>query len=309
MSILIVQNKLVKPQHPLPIKEIPGLESDGKTIRKFKTKNFVGSYQLMFFFPLGQKAVSEEVLDFSSSLQDFGNLGCKVVGVTSESPLAITRWMEKEVETGGFGRLIGFPILSDKDLAFSSSMGVARTCGMPAKSCFIIDPQGSIRYSTIQQTGIKYNVPELIRLVKAIKKSDETGKATPAGWQSDESDLIPTDYTDKVAFFAKKYGTSGGGNSGSDSTSAKSQSGNLTGSREPSVEAKESESISKTSGAISSTTNSNISAAESQSGNLADASTSSPSVESKTSESDPIISSKTRSSSGSTIQDDIRKVE
>ena len=217
--------------------------------------------------------------------------------------------MEKEAETGGFGRVIGFTILSDKDLAFSSSMGVARNCGMPAKSCFIIDPQGRIRYSAVQQTGIKHNVPELVRLVKAIKKSDESGKATPAGWQSDESDLIPTDYTDKVAFFAKKYGTSGGSNSGSASTSANSQSGNFTDSKEPPVQTKESGSGTKTGSAISSTTGSDFSSAKSQSGNLADASTKSPSVESKKTESGPLISSKTRSSTGSTIQNDTRSVE
>ena len=84
MSIQIVQNKLAKPQDPLPLMEIPGVEHDGKNIRKFKTENFVGSYHLMFFFPLGKKADSDEVLDFSSSLQEFNNLGCKVVGVTSD---------------------------------------------------------------------------------------------------------------------------------------------------------------------------------------------------------------------------------
>ena len=288
--------------------EIPGVEHDGKNIRKFKTENFVGSYHLMFFFPLGKKTDSDEVLDFSSSLQDFNNLGCKVVGVTSESPLAITRWMEKEAETGGFGRVIGFPILSDKDLAFSSRLGVARNCGMPAKSCFIIDPQGKIRYSVIQYAGIKHNVPELVRLVKAFKKSDETGKAAPAGWQADESDLVPTDYTEKVAFFAKKYGTSGGGKSGSDITSVNSQSGTLTDSREPSVQTKESGSSTKTGNTISSLTDNDISSDKLQSGNIADAFTISPSVESNKTESGP-ISSRTRSSTGSTIQDEIRRVE
>ena len=134
MSIQVIKNNLAKPQDPLVFKEIPGVEENGKTIRKMKNEDFAGSYCLMFFFPLGQKTHSEEVLKFSSSLQEFSNLGCRVIGVTSESPLAITRWMEKETETGGFGRLIGFPVLSDKDLTLSASLGVARNCGLPAKS-------------------------------------------------------------------------------------------------------------------------------------------------------------------------------
>ena len=34
-----------------------------------------------------------------------------------------------------------------------------------------------------------------------------TGKATPATWKGNEEDLIPTDYTDKLAYFKKKYGS------------------------------------------------------------------------------------------------------
>ena len=34
-----------------------------------------------------------------------------------------------------------------------------------------------------------------------------TGKATPATWNGNEEDLVPTDYTDKLAYFKKKYGS------------------------------------------------------------------------------------------------------
>ena len=33
------------------------------------------------------------------------------------------------------------------------------------------------------------------------------GKATPATWNGNEEDLVPTDYTDKLAYFKKKYGS------------------------------------------------------------------------------------------------------
>ena len=80
--------------------EIPSVGEDGKTIQKVNVKEkFVGSYQIMFFFPLGLNSDSEEVLKFSSNVQQFGELGCKVVGVTNESPLAVRRWMEKDTES------------------------------------------------------------------------------------------------------------------------------------------------------------------------------------------------------------------
>ena len=75
----------------------------------------------------------------------------KVVGVTADSPLVTSRWIRldlnfnilkifgegkkscdccgdvrKGVSEGGFGGAPGFPILSDRDLSFSASLGVAR---------------------------------------------------------------------------------------------------------------------------------------------------------------------------------------
>ena len=127
MSLLTVKNKLFKPQDSLPSMLVYGVQDDGQTINQFNIQDYAkGSYLLLFFFPLGLKEDSAEVLKFAKSLKEFQELGCKVVGVTSESPLAIKRWMVKDHESGGFGQVIGFPMVSDKDLALSMSLGVGR---------------------------------------------------------------------------------------------------------------------------------------------------------------------------------------
>ena len=208
MSLITVKNQLLKPQDPLPSLLVYGVQDDGQTITRFNIQDYAkGAYLLLFFFPLGLKEDSEEVLEFAKVLKDFKELDCKVVGVTSESPLAIKRWMVKDHESGGFGQVLGFPIVSDKDLALSMSMGVARGCGVPARSAFIVDPRGLVRYCAAHKSGIKFSTRELLRLVNAIKVSDRTGMAVPAGWTSGEDDLIPTEYSAKLAYFKRKYGT------------------------------------------------------------------------------------------------------
>ena len=208
MSLLTVKNQLLKPQDPLPSLLVYGVQDDGQTIIRFNIQDYAkGAYLLLFFFPLGLKEDSEEVLKFAKVLKDFKELDCKIVGVTSESPLAIKRWMVKDHESGGFGQVLGFPIVSDKDLALSMSMGVARGCGVPARSAFIVDPRGLVRYCAAHKSGIKFSIRELLRLVNAIKVSDRTGMAVPAGWTSGEDDLIPTEYSAKLAYFKRKYGT------------------------------------------------------------------------------------------------------
>ena len=208
MALLKVKNQSSKPQDSLISLNSVCVDSDGKSIKRINVAEaYKNTYKILFFFPMGTKAESNEVLKFSASLQKFLDKGCSIIGVTSESPLAIKRWMEKDLESGGFGMNLNFPIISDKDLSLSMSLGVARTCGLPARATFIIDTKGFIRYSMIHRASIGKNIPELLRLVSAFQISDSTGMATPAGWQPGSEDLIPTDYTDKVAYFRNKYGT------------------------------------------------------------------------------------------------------
>ena len=208
MAVLTVKNQMFKPQDSLPSMLVYGVQDDGQTINQFNIRDYAkGAYLLLFFFPLGLKEDSEEVLKFAKSLKEFKELDCKVIGVTSESPLAIKRWIVKDHESGGFGQVLGFPMISDKDLALAMSMGVARGCGVPSRSAFIFDPRGLARYCAAHKSGIKFNTKELLRLVNAVKTSDRTGMAVPAGWKSGEDDLIPTEYSAKVAYFKRKYGS------------------------------------------------------------------------------------------------------
>ena len=88
-----------------------------------------------------------------------------MLGVTADSPLAVTRWITKSTQDGGFGGPLGFPVLSDKDFSLSMSLGVARCsptsssllsrdCGLPARASFIVDWTGTVRYSMVHGTDV-----------------------------------------------------------------------------------------------------------------------------------------------------------
>ena len=65
-----------------------------------------------------------------------------------------------------------------KILALSLSMGVARGCGVPSRSAFIINPRGRIGQINVSgQSGIKFDSREGLALVNAVKTSDRAGLA------------------------------------------------------------------------------------------------------------------------------------
>merc|ERR1711990_1146910 len=125
LHLLTLDNRVSVPQDIFTFHSMVGIDSDGETVRMFDLKTELeGKYFVLIFLPMD--------LTFDSE-------GCQVVGVVADSPLVTSRWIRKSVSDGGFGSAPGFPILSDRDLSFSASLGVARECGSPARAPFIVD--------------------------------------------------------------------------------------------------------------------------------------------------------------------------
>jgi len=206
LHLLTLDNRVSVPQDIFTFTNMVGIDSDGETVRMFNLKTELeGKYFVFIFLPMDLAVDSEEVLSFKASLESFEAEGCQVFGLTADSPLVTSRWIRKRVSEGGFGSAPGFPILSDRDLSFSASLGVARECGSPARATFIVDLSGTLRYMAAHRTDIPRNVTEILRLVQAFRHSDLTGHALPSDW-APGGEVVPTDFTQKVAYFLKKYG-------------------------------------------------------------------------------------------------------
>ena len=206
ISLLTVSNKITKPQDGFVFRPMVGVDKDGVTVRVVDMEaEFKDTYLVLFFFPMDFKVDSSEVLSFKKHLDEFTENNCEIVGVTSDNPLAVKRWISKDVSRGGFGGPVGFPILTDKDLSLSMSMGVARDCGLPARATFIIDWTGSVRYMMVHRSDIGRSVKEILRLVQAFRHSDLTGEALASGW-TPGGEVIPTDFSEKVKYFVDKFG-------------------------------------------------------------------------------------------------------
>ena len=165
MQLLTVSNKINKSQDGFVFCPMIGVDKDGEAIRVVvdMETEFKNNYFVLFFFPMDFKVGSSKVLSFKEHLQEFTKNHCEIVGVTSDSPLAVKRWISKDVSHGGFGGPVGFSILTDKDLSLFMSMGVARECGAPVRATFIIDWTGTVRYMMVHRSDIGRSVKEILR--------------------------------------------------------------------------------------------------------------------------------------------------
>ena len=135
--LLYAQDQTVCPQQSFPFHKQPniiGVDNDGETIRTFNLERELNeSYFVLFFFPMDFRVDASEVLSFSSKLSEFLENRIIVLGATQDNPQAIKRWLRKDPANGGFGKPVGFPILSDKDSYLANLLGVSSHSGMPCR--------------------------------------------------------------------------------------------------------------------------------------------------------------------------------
>jgi mycoredoxin-dependent peroxiredoxin len=134
---------------------------DGKTLAlsSFRGRRTVVSF-LPFAFTGGWK---NQVSGFRANLEQFKNLDVEILQISADTIPSLKAWAE---QLGG----IPFPLLSDywPHGAVGNAYGVFNDeRGMDARSAFLVDAQGVIRYSHVYAQG---TIPESADLLERLKK-------------------------------------------------------------------------------------------------------------------------------------------
>jgi peroxiredoxin len=99
------------------------------------------------------------------TLGEFEQLGCKVFGISTDSPFALDAWAREQNYK--------FPLLSDYnrevspayDSMYADLLGFK---GVSKRSAYVIDGQGKVRYSEVLEDARK--VPDFEAIKKCLKE-------------------------------------------------------------------------------------------------------------------------------------------
>jgi peroxiredoxin (alkyl hydroperoxide reductase subunit C) len=64
--------------------------------------------------------------------------------------------------------------------------------GIALRGLFIIDKNGVLKHSTINDLNLGRNIDEVLRLLDAIDFSEEHGEVCPANWKKGDKAMKPT---------------------------------------------------------------------------------------------------------------------
>lgn len=109
-------------------------------------------------------------------MQEFRNINCEVVGVSTDSHFTHLAWINTARKDGGLGN-IEYPLLADKSMATARAYGVLQEeSGISFRGLFIIDGQQNLRQITVNDLPVGRSVDETLRLVQAFQYTDEHGE-------------------------------------------------------------------------------------------------------------------------------------
>ncbi len=175
--------------------------------QEFKTINlsdYRGKYTVLFFYPLDFTFVCPtEITAFSDRHSEFKALNTEILGVSVDSQFSHLAWIQSDRKSGGLGDL-NYPLVADLKKTISEAYNVLDPEeGIALRGLFIIDKDGVIQHSTINNLSFGRSVDETLRILQAIQHvQTHPDEVCPAGWQPGDKTMNPDPIKSKDFFAA-----------------------------------------------------------------------------------------------------------
>ena len=105
-----------------------------------------------------------------------------MLGVSTDSEYVHLAWRNDHPDL----KDLPFPMLADIKRELSSALGILhKQEGVALRATFIVDPDGIIRYVSVNDLSVGRNVDEVLRVLDAL----QTDELCPCNWQKGEETL------------------------------------------------------------------------------------------------------------------------
>ncbi len=165
--------------------------------------SYRGKYVVLFFYPLDFTFVCpSEIIAFDKALDQFKDKDAEVIGVSVDSHFSHFAWKNTPRDQGGIGN-VQFPLVADITKGISRDYGVLFNNSIALRGLFIMDKEGIVRHSLVNDLPLGRNVDEALRILQALQFTEQHGEVCPANWREGEDSMKPT--AEGVAEYLAKH--------------------------------------------------------------------------------------------------------
>lgn len=178
-------NRLIGVGEKFPEFEVPAVVSieRGKEFKTISSRDMAGKWSVVFFWPMDFTFVCPtEIAEFNRELGEFKERDAQVFGASNDTQYVHLAWRKNHDDL----RNLGFPMLADNKKDLSEALGVLHpTEKVPLRATFIVDPDGIIRWVSVNDLSVGRNVKEVLRTLDAL----QTDELCPCNWEKGEETL------------------------------------------------------------------------------------------------------------------------
>lgn len=144
-----------------------------------------GKWKVVFFWPKDFTFVCPtEIAAFGKLNSDFNDRDTVVYGVSTDSEFVHLAWRQNHADL----KALPFPMLADIKRELSQALGILdKNEGVALRATFIVDPEGVIRFVSVNDLSVGRNPQEVLRVLDAL----QTDELCPCNWQKGEDVLKP----------------------------------------------------------------------------------------------------------------------
>ena len=160
------------------------VSTDPKTAFQRTTEQAdAGKWKIVFFWPKDFTFVCPtEIAAFGKLNGEFNDRDAVVYGVSTDSEFVHLAWRQNHADL----KSLPFAMLADIKRELSQALGVLdRNEGVALRATFIVDPQGVIRFVSVNDLSVGRNPQEVLRVLDAL----QTDELCPCNWQKGDDVL------------------------------------------------------------------------------------------------------------------------
>jgi peroxiredoxin (alkyl hydroperoxide reductase subunit C) len=169
----------------LPAFDLQGVVSlePGKEFARITQASYPGKWLVLFAWPMDFTFVCPtEIAEFGRREADFQDRDAQVLGLSTDTHYVHLAWRRDHKDL----RSLPYPMLADTRRELSTALGILhRQEGVPLRATFIVDPQGVIRFASVNDLSVGRNVDEVLRVLDAL----QTDELCPCNWKRGEPTL------------------------------------------------------------------------------------------------------------------------
>ena len=141
-----------------------------------------GKWLVVFFWPMDFTFVCPtEIAEFGKKNAEFKERDAQVLGASVDTHYVHLAWRNNHPDL----KNLPFPMLADTKRELSTTLGILHKDGIPLRATFIVDPEGIIRWASVNDLSVGRNVDEVVRVLDAL----QTDELCPCNWKKGDATL------------------------------------------------------------------------------------------------------------------------